>query len=48
MKKFIFTLIVTAAVVGGAVAFTTPYDEPAKANAAIRMSQKIVRTMATV
>jgi hypothetical protein len=33
MKKFIFTLIVAAAVVGGAVAFTTPYDEPAKANA---------------
>ena len=34
MKKLIFTLIVTAAVVGGAVAFTTPYNEPAKANAA--------------
>jgi hypothetical protein len=34
MKKFIFTLIVAAAMVGGAVAVTTPYDEPAKANAA--------------
>jgi hypothetical protein len=34
MKKFIFTLIVTAAVVGGAVAFRTPYSESAKANAA--------------
>ena len=34
MKKLIFTLIVTTAVVGGAVAFTTRYDEPAKANAA--------------
>jgi hypothetical protein len=34
MKKLIFTLIVTTAVVGSAVAFTTRYDEPAKANAA--------------
>ena len=34
MKKLIFTLIVTTAVVGGAVAFTTPYNEPAKADAA--------------
>ena len=34
MKKLILTLIVTTAVVGGAVAFTTLYDEPAKANAA--------------
>jgi len=33
MKKFILALIVTAAVIGGAVAFTSPYDEPAKANA---------------
>jgi hypothetical protein len=37
MKKFIFTLIVTAAVVGGAVAFRTPYSESAKANAATGM-----------
>ena len=38
MKKRILTLIVTTAVVGGVVAltipFTTPYDEPARANAA--------------
>jgi len=34
MKKLIFTLLVTAALVGGAVAFMTPYNEPAKANAA--------------
>jgi hypothetical protein len=34
VKKLIFTLIVTAAVIGGAVAFTTPYDEPAKGNTA--------------
>ena len=35
MKRLIFTLIVTTAtaVVGGAVAFKTLYDEPAKANA---------------
>jgi hypothetical protein len=34
MKKLIFILIVTAAVIGGAVAFTTPYDDPVKANTA--------------
>jgi len=33
MKRFIFTLIVTAALIGGSVAFTSSYDEPAKANA---------------
>jgi hypothetical protein len=31
MKKLIFTLLITAAVVGGVVAFTTPYHEPAQA-----------------
>jgi hypothetical protein len=35
MKKFIFTLIVMTAMVGGVVTFTTPYDEPAKAKAAV-------------
>jgi hypothetical protein len=33
MKKLIFTLIVTTAVVGGAVAFMTLHGEPAKATA---------------
>jgi hypothetical protein len=31
MKKLIFTLIITTAVIGGVVAFTTPYHAPAKA-----------------
>jgi hypothetical protein len=35
MKKLIFTLIVTTAVVGGIVTITIPYDEPAKAKIAV-------------
>jgi hypothetical protein len=31
MKKLIFALIITTAVIGGVVAFTSPYHEPAEA-----------------
>jgi hypothetical protein len=46
MKKLIFTLIVTIAVVGGAVAFTTPYDEPAKVNAAVGIDPSLIMSHA--
>ena len=46
MKKFIFTLIVTTAVVGGAVAFTTTYNEPAKAKAATGIDPLLIMSHA--
>ena len=46
MKKLIFTLIVTTAVVGGAVAFTTQYDEPARANAAAGIDPLLIMSHA--
>ena len=42
MKKLIFTLMVAIAVVGGAVTFTTQYDEPAKANAAAASDPSLI------
>jgi hypothetical protein len=46
MKKLIFTLMVAIAVVGGAVTFTTQYDEPAKANAAIGIDPSMIMSHA--
>jgi hypothetical protein len=46
MKKLIFTLIVTTAVVGGAVAFTARYDKPAKANAAAGIDPFVIMSHA--
>ena len=45
MKTLILTLIVTTAV-GGAVAFTTQYDEPAKANVAAGIDPLLIMTHA--
>ena len=46
MKKLIFTLIVTTAAVGGVLAFTTPYDEPAKANVAAGIDPLLIMSHA--
>ncbi len=42
MKKLIFTLIVTIAAVGGAVAFTIQHDEPPKANAVVGIDPSLI------
>jgi hypothetical protein len=44
MKNFIFAAILVSAVISGAVAFTTPSDQPAKvdAGAGIDISQMMV------
>jgi hypothetical protein len=46
VKKLIFTLFVTIAAVGVAVAFTTHYDEPAKANAAVGIDPSLIMSHA--
>ena len=46
MKKLILTLIVTTAVVGGVVTFTTLYDEPAKANVAAGIDPLLIMSHA--
>jgi hypothetical protein len=42
VKKLIFTLIVTIAAVGGAVAFTIQHDEPPKANAVVGIDPSLI------
>jgi hypothetical protein len=46
VKRLIFTLIVTIAAVGGAVAFTTQHDEPAKANAVVGIDPSLIMSHA--
>jgi len=46
MRKLIFALIVMIVLVGGAVAFTTQYDEPAKANAAAGIDPSLIMSHA--
>ena len=47
MKKLVFTLMATsAAVIGGVVAFTPPYDKPAKAKATTGIDPSLIMSHA--